>query len=131
MKHIRLFEDYSDEELRALQDDLHGIGHKTKFVRGEDFGFNPDFKGENKGGIPLRFSKEMFDDLQKMGELKITYEDLNKNDIRARFTNPEKFGVPPAENWVYSAAKSGQFFIDTYGKVVTEEIAKKFSEIRR
>ena len=129
MKHIRLFEEYSDEELRALQDDLHGIGHKTKFVRGEDFGFNPDFKGENKGGISLRFSKEMFDDLQKMGELKISYE--SGDSIGARFTNPEKFGVPPAENWVYSATKSGQFFIDTYEKGVTEEIAKKFSEIRR
>jgi hypothetical protein len=129
MKHIRLFEDYSDEELRDLQDDLHDIGHKTKFVRGEDFGFDPDFKGENQGGIPLRFSKEMFDDLQKMGELKISYE--SGDSIGARFTNPEKFGVPLADNWVYSATKSGRFFIDTYERVVTEEIAKKFSEIRR
>jgi hypothetical protein len=42
MKHILLFEDYSDEELRDLQDDLEKIGHKSRLTLGEDFGFGGD-----------------------------------------------------------------------------------------
>ena len=46
MRHIKLFEDYTEEELRDLQDDLHEIGIRTKFTLGEDFGFGgePPFK---------------------------------------------------------------------------------------
>lgn len=58
MKHIKLFEDYSDEELNDLIGDLEKIGHKHQLVRGKDFGFGQDLKGENNGVKYLYFTPE-------------------------------------------------------------------------
>lgn len=49
MKYIKLFEDYSEEDLKDLMGDLEGIGHKYKLTRGEDFGFGPNLDKENNG----------------------------------------------------------------------------------
>jgi hypothetical protein len=49
MKHIKIFEDYSDEELNDLIGDLEGIGHKHRLVKGTDYGFGPDLDKENNG----------------------------------------------------------------------------------
>lgn len=49
MRHIKIYEEYSDDELRDLIGDLEKVGHKHKLVQGEDFGFGPDLKGENNG----------------------------------------------------------------------------------
>ena len=49
MKHIKLFEDYSDGELKDLMGDLETIGHKHRLVRGEDYGFGLDMDQENNG----------------------------------------------------------------------------------
>ena len=49
MRHIKLFEDYSDEELEDLIGDLEGIGHKHRLVKGTDYGFGPDLDKENNG----------------------------------------------------------------------------------
>lgn len=58
MKHIKLFEDYSDEELEGLMGDLEKIGHKHQLVKGKDFGFGQDLKGENSGVKYLYFTPE-------------------------------------------------------------------------
>jgi hypothetical protein len=136
MKHIRLFEDYSDEELRDLQDDLHGIGHKTKFVQGEDFGFGRDFKSPNNGVTWLRISKEMFDHLLKRGELK------NYLGDSWRFVDPEKFGIPISDNWpeiqpIYWLdffPGPNQYYIEIKTKEAKEnyeKISQKLGEIRK
>jgi hypothetical protein len=39
MKHIKLFEDYSDEELKDLIGDLKSVGLADEPVLGEDYGF--------------------------------------------------------------------------------------------
>ena len=128
MNHIRLFEDYSDEELRDLQDDLHGIGHKTKFVQGEDFGFGRDFKSPNNGVTWLRISKEMFDHLLKRGELK------NYLGDSWRFVDPEKFGIPISDNWLDFFPEPNQYYIEIKTKDTKEnyeKISQKLGEIRK
>jgi hypothetical protein len=89
MKHIKLFEDYSEEELRDLQDDLHGIGHKTKFVQGEDFGFGHGFKEET--GYSPRISQEMLSLLIKRGEI---IRNPNLSYEAYEFKTPQKWGIP-------------------------------------
>ena len=56
MKHIRIYEEYSDEDLNDLLGDLESIGHKHRLVMGEDFGFGKDMKGQNTGGEILYLS---------------------------------------------------------------------------
>lgn len=58
MRHIKLYEEYSDDELNDLIGDLSSVGHKHKLVQGEDFGFGPDLKGENNGKNILFLTQE-------------------------------------------------------------------------
>lgn len=78
MKHIQLFEDYSDEEIDRLLGDLETIGHKYRLVSGEDFGFGKDIqqqrkwymKGRNDGYNELVIKKSVVDDMLKRGIMK-------------------------------------------------------------
>jgi hypothetical protein len=137
MKHIRLFEDYSDEELRDLQDDLEGIGHKNKFVQGEDFGFGENFLESRLYNYPS-MSKEMVDFLYDNGEIKIV-PDRPHNFY---FKNPEKFGIPPQKKdsaypEIIPFDSKKVYFIDYNGttlsqiSIYNERIMKKLGEIRR
>lgn len=56
-RHIKIFEDYSDEDLEDLMGDLEGIGHKHRMIKGEDYGFGEDPKKENTGTETLFLSK--------------------------------------------------------------------------
>jgi hypothetical protein len=68
MKHIRLFEDYSDEELRDLQVDLEGIGHDYKLLqKGKDFGYGTAFHDGASQGYPLYFTKGAVKKLEDKG----------------------------------------------------------------
>ena len=42
MKHVKLYEDYSDDDLKDLMGDLETIGHKHRMMKGEDYGFDDD-----------------------------------------------------------------------------------------
>ena len=140
MKHIQLFEDYSDEELRDLQNTLHDIGHKTKFVQGEDFGFGENFLQSSLYNYPS-MTKEMVDSLYANGEIKIV-PDRPGNFY---FKNPEKFGMRSwKENPEYPKirpfdTKKGVYYIDynlDSNKTNSEQISiyngimKKLGEIR-
>ena len=57
MRHIKIYEEYSDDELKDLLGDLEKVGHKYRIVKGEDYGFNEDMKGENTGTNTLYLSK--------------------------------------------------------------------------
>ena len=70
MRHIKLFEDYSDEELNDLIGDLQGIGHKGKLTQGEDFGFGTDLKQENDGGWYFSIPDKTIEILSKKGILR-------------------------------------------------------------
>jgi hypothetical protein len=47
MKHIKLFEDYSEEELKDLIGDLKSVGLSDSPVLGEDYGFTSDLLKES------------------------------------------------------------------------------------
>lgn len=73
MKHIKIFEDYSKEEIDRLLGDLETIGHKYRLVPGEDFGFGFDrqnngyMKRKNTGREQLLIKKEVVEDLVEKG----------------------------------------------------------------
>ena len=73
MKHLFLFEDYSDEEIDRLLGGLETIGHKYRLVPGEDFGFgvsrlHDSYMGEKNDGLQmLLIKKEVVEDLVKRG----------------------------------------------------------------
>ena len=71
MRHIKLYEEYSDDELNDLIGDLSGVGHKHKLVQGEDFGFGPDLKGENNGKNILFLTPET---IKHIGGSNLTYK---------------------------------------------------------
>ena len=57
MRHIKIYEEYSDEDLSDLLGDLESIGHKHRLVMGEDFGFGKDMKKPNTGEEILYLSE--------------------------------------------------------------------------
>jgi len=57
MKHVKIYEEYSDDEIKDLLGDLETVGHKYRIIKGEDYGFNEDMKGENTGENTLYLSK--------------------------------------------------------------------------
>ena len=93
MKHIKLFEDYSDEELKDLMGDLETIGHKHRLVRGEDYGFGLDMDQENNGKNLMVLTDYAIGELIKGG---IVTENPNPYTKNQRFyisTNPyNEFG---------------------------------------
>ena len=58
MRNIKIYEEYSDNDLSDLIGDLSTVGHKHRLVQGEDFGFGPDLKGENNGKNILFLTQE-------------------------------------------------------------------------
>lgn len=68
MRHIQLFEDYSDEELDALQQDLEGIGHDYKLLqKGKNFGYGTAFHDGASQGYPLYFNESAIKKLEGKG----------------------------------------------------------------
>ena len=65
MKHLKIYEEYSDDDLKDLIGDLETVGHKHRLVQGEDFGFGPDLKGKNDGKTILFLTSWAVDQLGK------------------------------------------------------------------
>ena len=88
MKHIKLFEEYSEEEIENLLGDLETIGHRYRLIPGKEFGFGPrDYKGfpdrldltnENEGRYILTIKKDAVEDLIKRG---IMVRDKNSTGV--------------------------------------------------
>jgi hypothetical protein len=70
MKHIRIYEEYSDNDLKDLMGDLDTIGHKHQLVKGKDFGFGIDLKGKNDALNQLYFTTEAVSFLSEAGIVK-------------------------------------------------------------
>ena len=88
MRHIKIYEDYTDEELRDLQDVLHDVGHSLMWTFGEDFGFglDPKFKTEITGKEFPVISEKFFNHLLSKGYI------VPKGSSFG-FKNPEDFGI--------------------------------------
>ena len=65
MRHIKIYEEYSDDDLKDLIGDLETVGHKHRLVQGEDFGFGPDLKGKNDGKTILFLTSWAVDQIGK------------------------------------------------------------------
>ncbi len=65
MKHIKIHEEYSDDEIRDLIGDLEKIGFKHRLIPGQDFGFGPDLKGKNDGKNILFLTSETIEYISK------------------------------------------------------------------
>lgn len=110
MKHIKLFEDYSEEELKDLQDTLHDIGHESKWSFGKDFGFGhgPNgvgFKTEITGEEYPAISSDFFDFLFYKG-------DIIPSGQAYTFKRPKDFGVP--DNYSSGIDGNSVFASDRY-----------------
>jgi hypothetical protein len=78
MKHLFLFEDYSDEELDSLQKDLEGIGHEYKLLqKGKDFGYGTALHDGSSQGYPLYFNKLGIKKLEDKGIIAKPNPDAN------------------------------------------------------
>jgi hypothetical protein len=84
MKHIKLFEDYSDEELRDLMGDLKSVGLSDKPVLGEDYGFTSKLLKESpntKGEFNLYFTPETVEYMIKNGMAEYAGYSDKKSDV--------------------------------------------------
>lgn len=71
MKHIRIYEEYSDEDLKNLIGDLESIGHKHKLEFGKDYGLGLNMeKRDVSGKSTLWFTPEAVEFLKEVGYLK-------------------------------------------------------------
>lgn len=85
MKHLKLFEDYTDNELKDLIGELSTIGHKHQLVKGEDYGFGKDMDLENNGKNPMVFTDYAISELVKGGII---------NDNPKPYTSGQRFYIP-------------------------------------
>ena len=85
MRHIKIYEEYSEDELNDLIGDLSTVGHKHKLVQGEDFGFGPDLKGKNDGKTLLFLTSWAIEQLRKT-PLIFKYEYIASKDRRTEFS---------------------------------------------
>ena len=85
MRHIKIYEEYSDDDISDLIGDLSTVGHKHKLVQGEDFGFGPDLKGENDGKTLLFLTSWAIEQLRKT-PLIFKYEYIASKDRRTEFS---------------------------------------------
>jgi hypothetical protein len=130
VKHIKLFEEYTDEEIMDLQDDLHDIGHKSRFVQGEDFGFGRDLKQENTGSYFLYITEEVLNLLIQRGDL----ERHKINKLELKFKDPEKWGLEKDSPYFSETADLYALSMPNYPKGIFKSaydtVAKKLGEMR-
>ena len=91
MKHIKLYEEYSDDELKDLLGDIESVGHKHRLIPGEDFGFGKTMKEENDGDRILYLSQQAKNEIEK--SLK---EDFNS---KAFFNQMSISTIKPFPGW--------------------------------
>jgi len=71
MRHIKIYEDYSDDELKDLMGDLETIGHKHKLEFGKDYGLGSKMeKRDVTGKSTLWFTPEAVGFLKETGYIK-------------------------------------------------------------
>jgi hypothetical protein len=69
MKHIKIYEEYSDDELKDLLGDLESVGHKHEIKFGKDYGFGMNMRADERptGKSTLYFSPEAVEFLKGRG----------------------------------------------------------------
>ena len=69
MRHIKIYEEYSDEELNDLIGDLESVGHKHELKFGKDYGFGMKMRTDERptGKSTLFFTPEAVEFLKEKG----------------------------------------------------------------
>ena len=65
MKYIKLYEEYSDDEISSLIGDLEKAGHQHRLILGQDFGFGGNMQEKNDGEHILFLSQQAKDQIEK------------------------------------------------------------------
>ena len=75
MKHVKLYEEYSDDELNDLIGDLESVGHKHRIKFGKDYGFGLSMRTDERptGKSTLFFTPEAVELLKAKGFFKLIY----------------------------------------------------------
>jgi hypothetical protein len=126
MKHIKLFEDYSDEEIEGLLGDLETIGHKYRLIPGEDFGFGKSLqqnrkwymKGRTDGSDELVIKKSVVDDMLKRGIMRREEPYAPGNVIFNRDVDLE-IGLPREPTYRFNHFNMGNIAHDETDYVLT------------
>jgi hypothetical protein len=102
MKHIKLFEDYSDEEIEGLLGDLESIGHDYRLIPGKDFGFGKMLDKKNDGTEVLFLSPKVVSLLSNKGFF------LNeKPDSQSKIKTLDTSKINTYNNYVQSYYREG------------------------
>jgi hypothetical protein len=90
MRHIKLFEDYSDDELKDLMVDLESVGHDYRLILGKDFGFGKSLDKKNDGNEILFLSPKAVHILSKKG---FFLNEKPESQTRIKTLDASKIGV--------------------------------------
>lgn len=98
MKHVKLYEEYSDDEIKGMINDLEGVGLSYSPVLGRDYGFTTNFLVEPKDKMPvnLLFSPEAVDYMLKKGMIEHTGWREQEKDRTSRFIPREEWEIEGA-----------------------------------
>jgi hypothetical protein len=102
MKHIKLYEEYSDDELKDLLGDIESVGHKHRLIPGQDFGFGKNMQEKNDGEQILFLSQEAKDQITRALE-----EDFN---VDAFFNRAPYINMKPFPGWADTKGVSTKWF---------------------
>ena len=122
MRHIKLFEDYSEEEINSLRDDLYGIGADKRFELGKDFGFKSGIKLDKTidGESFPCITSNLFNFLLRKG--KIERKITSTRGVIFTFTDDNEFNIPAGlHSRILPADRDGD------GKIMTIQISKNNS----
>lgn len=106
-------------DIEELLGDLRSIGHRTKLLLGEDYGFGKDMKGENNGTTPLYLSK-FGSEILKENLLK----DFGIAKISSRDLPPKGKGFPEWKN--FEGIKEKYWTNPIFGEIVYSENGEIF-----
>jgi len=102
MKHIKIFEEYSEDELKDLMGDLETIGHDYRLIPGQDFGFGRMLDKKNDGTEVLFLIPKTVSLLSKKGFF------LNeKPDSQSKIKTLDTSKINTYNNYVQSYYREG------------------------
>jgi len=102
MKHIKIFEEYSDDELKDLMGDLETIGHDYRLIPGQDFGFGRLLDKKNTGEEILFLSPKTVSQLSGKG---FFLNEKPESQTKIKTLDSSKIGV--YNNYIQSWYRDG------------------------
>ena len=107
MKHIKIYEEYSDDELNDLIGDLESVGHKHRIEFGKDYGFGLSMRTDERptGKSTLFFTAEAVEFLKEKGFFKTEKNFGSDYLIKSEFSPTIKGQWGTNTNTIYTELK--------------------------